>query len=336
MRVSRALAALCAGVSWIGCGGADEAAVPADAAGAQAAAAQPNANNQPPVIQEVKLTPAKPRPGESVSVKVSAQDPEGEPLSYEYRWRVAGTALDNKSSSYHVESVGRDSSIEVTVIAHDPQGGASEPMAATARVGNQSPQLLQVLLKPLGDVTSGNDITAEPRAIDAENDSIEYRYRWTLNGETLSIEDATLPAKLLKRGDKVVLEVWASDGLDETEPLESAPIEIHNGAPHILSSPGPIGPDGIFRYALRVEDPDGDKSFRYRLLKGPDGMSVGFDDGQVTWDPAGGSAGDHEVELAVEDLFGASTVQKFTLQVAFVTESAPVAKPEPAEAAPED
>ena len=148
MRVSRALAALCAGVSWLGCG-ADEAAAPADA-GAQAAAGEPSgAANQPPVIHEVKLTPLKPRPGESVSVKVNAQDPEGEPLSYEYRWRVGGAAVDHKSSSYHVESVGRDSSIEVTVIAHDPQGGASEPMAACRSRRMSSPYVLaQVRMVP--------------------------------------------------------------------------------------------------------------------------------------------------------------------------------------------
>ena len=329
MRVTRALAALCAGVCWLACGGGDEPAAPADTGAATGEQAQADPNNRPPVIQELALSPSRPRPGQTVTAQVAASDPEGEPLSYDFEWRVAGSKAGGNAPELHVESVPRESSIEVSVTARDPQGAASDPATAYARVGNLPPSIVNVLMQPVGLVTAGNDVTATPKATDPEGDELEYRYRWTLNGETLSVEGPTLPAKLLKRGDKVVLEVWANDGNDETEVLQSAPIEVANAAPRITSTPGAFGADGVFRYTVRADDPDGDKSFRYRLVKGPEGMSVGFDDGQVEWAPPVNAAGNHEVEVSVEDLYGAATTQKFALQFAFTTEPAPAAAATP-------
>jgi hypothetical protein len=326
MRVTRALAALCAGVCWVGCGGGDEPAAPAAAASPAGEQAQANPNNRPPVIEAVTLSPSRPRPGQSVRAQVVARDEEDDTLSYRYEWRVAGSPAGTDAAELHVEAVPRESSIEVTVVARDSDGGESDPATGYARVGNLPPTIVNVLMMPEGLVTAGNDVTATPKATDPEGDEIQYRYRWTLNGETLPNEGPKLPAKLLKRGDKVVLEVWASDGYEETEPLQSAPIEVVNASPRVTSTPGPIGADGVFRYTMRADDPDGDKSFRYRLVKGPQGMSVGFDDGLVEWTPGADATGNHEVEIAVEDLFGAATAQKFTLQIAFVTEPAPAAQ----------
>jgi hypothetical protein len=329
MRVTRALAALCAGVGcacWLACGG-DEPAAPADGA-ANPAGAQANPNNRRPVIDELHLSPSQPRPGQTVTAQIVASDPEGDTLSFDYEWRVGGVAVGVNGPELHAEGP-RETSIELTVIAHDTQGGDSDPATAYARVGNLPPVILDVWMQPTGQlVTAGHDVTATPRATDPEGDELEFRYRWTLNGETVPVDGPTLPAKLLKRGDKVVLEVWASDGDLETEPLESKPIEVTNAAPKVTSTPGAIGPDGVFRYTMRSEDPDGDKSFRYRMVKGPDGMTVGFNDGQVQWTPPPDAAGTHDVEISVEDLFGASSSQKFAIQLSYVTEPAPAAQAE--------
>jgi hypothetical protein len=328
MRVTRALAALCAGVGcacWLACGG-DEPAAPADG-GATPAAAQANPDNRPPVIDEVSLTPSRPRPGQTVTAQVVASDPEGETLAFDYKWRLGGADAGN-APELHAEGP-RETSIELTVVARDSQGAESDPATAYARIGNLPPTIVDVWMQPVGNlVTAGNDVTATPRAVDPENDELEFRYRWTLNGETVPVDGPTLPAKLLNRGDKIVLEVWASDGDEESEPLESKPIEVTNAAPHVTSTPGAIAPDGVFRYTVRAEDPDGDKTFRYRLVKGPAGMTIGFADGQVEWTPPPDAAGNHDVEISVEDSFGASSSQKFAIQLAYVTEQAPAAQAE--------
>lgn len=322
MRGWKAPAALCGWLLLQGCGG-DE---PAPAAGGEpAAAGASGAQNSPPVIEELALEPARPRPGQSVNARVVAHDPDGDPISLDYRWRVDGRRVEHADgrSSLHVEG-GRESSIEVTVVARDAHG-ESAPEMAMARVGNLPPTIVQVVMKPLGAVTAGNDVTASPRATDPEGSSIEYSYEWRVNDETVPVDGPTLPATLLKRGDRIELRVVASDGSDESEPLVSPPIEVVNATPKVVSRPGPIGPDGIFRYQVQAEDPDGDHAFRYRLAQGPKGMAIDFDDGQLRWEPPVDAAGKHEVEVEVEDLFGGSAKQRFTLELSYETEQVPAA-----------
>ena len=74
--------------------------------------------------------------------------------------------------------------------------------------------------------------------------------------------------------------------------------------------------------AGNTEDPDGDKVFRYRLLTGPHGMTVGFDDGEMKWSPPTDKPGSADVEIEVEDRFGGKAVHRFALEYAFETRKA--------------
>jgi hypothetical protein len=83
-----------------------------------------------------------------------------------------------------------------------------------------------------------------------------------------------------------------------------------------------------------VEDPDGDNAFRYRLVKGPSGMTIGFDDGQIKWEPPADAAGTHEVEVEVADLFGGKSTYRFSLELSYETvKSAPAASTQPSSGA---
>jgi hypothetical protein len=318
-------AALCC---WVGiaCGGDPD---PAPGAEQGADGALSSAINESPVIESVSLDPANPHPGQRVTARVEASDPEDDKITYDYRWRVNGWEVDsaNGQSSLHVEKNEPGASIEVTVVARDATG-ESAPLTASAQVGNLPPTIVQVVMRPLGQVNVGSDVTASPMATDPEGSEIEYRYSWRVNGDSVGDDGPTLPASAFKRGDRIELEVVASDGTDESEPLVSPPIEVANAAPHVVSQPGAIGADGVFRYKVEAEDPDGDKVFRYRLLKGPNGMTVGFDDGQMKWDPPSDAPGTADVEIEVEDRFGGKALHRFALEHSFQTEkaSAPPAK----------
>jgi len=318
-------AALCC---WVGvaCGGDPDPAPGAEEQGG--GDEQSSAINQAPVIESVSLDPTDPHPGQRVTARVEASDPEDDKISYDYHWRVNGWEVDSADgqASLHVEKNEPGASIEVTVVARDANG-ESEPITASARVGNLAPTIVQVVLRPLGQVNVGSDVTASPVATDPDGNEIEFHYTWRVNGNSAGEDGPTLPASAFKRGDKIELEVVASDGNGESEPLVSPPIEVANAAPRVVSTPGPIGSDGVFRYKLDTEDPDGDKMFRYRLVKGPNGMTVGFDDGQMKWEPPTDTPGTADVEIEVEDRFGGKAVHRFALQYAFETEkAAPPAK----------
>lgn len=328
------------GAVWIGglllagCGG-DETVVAPPAADTAAESAPLASGNQPPVIEEIVFEPRSPRPGERVTARVVARDPEGDPITLEYAWSAGGSPVEGSRPWVQVGNLERNAAVTVTVVASDA-GGKSAPESATARIGNTPPTLSKVVLEPASGVHAGTDIEASPRAVDPEGDVLEYSYRWSVNGSTLPIEGPTLPGRNFERGDVIVLEVVASDGSDETEPLASEAIRVENAPPHIISKAGAIGEDGVFHYTVQVEDPDGDRAFRYRLLKGPDGMAIGFDDGELRWEPPADAAGSHPIEIEVEDLFGGRTTQSFALQVAFETPEAQASAPaqKPAEASP--
>jgi hypothetical protein len=333
---AKAAATLCCLLA-VACGGDPEqpAGAAGESSGGEGSGGAIAAANQPPVIESVALEPAEPRPGESVSARVTATDPEGDLVTLDYRWRVAGMPAERSDGAptFHVEAIPTGTNIEVVVVARDAHG-ESAPVAARAEVGNLPPSIIQVDLMPSREVTAGTDVTASPKGMDPEGSSIDYRFQWSVNDSAVPVHTATLPASFFKRGDKISLEVVASDGDAESKPLFSAPIEVVNAAPKIVSQPGAIGSDGVFRYAVTAEDPDGDRVFRYRLAKGPVGMTVGFDDGKVVWDPPATATGSHEVEIEVADNQGARSLQRFTLDVSFSGEEPAAKPPAPAAEAP--
>jgi len=274
------------------------------------------ASNQAPVIDSVHLEPTNPRPGERITALVAATDPDGDPLEIEYRWRVDGKAVENAGRSLHVEHTSKGAVIELTVVVSD-RIDQSQPERLTTRVGNLAPRVLQVIIEPLGEVTAGRDIAARPRATDPDGDAITFRYRWTVNGNLVGGEHAALSSEHYKRGDKIELEVVATDGIDESEPLRSAEIPVVNSAPRIVSEPGQLSDSGVFSYQLQVEDADRDITFRYRLLNGPEGMDVDVVDGQVSWTPRPDQSGSHKVELEVEDMRGGRATQSFDVTISF-------------------
>jgi hypothetical protein len=171
---------------------------------------------------------------------------------------------------------------------------------------------------------------ATPVARDPDGDALEFRFRWTVNDETLEgQEEASLPTEGLESGDQIRVEVVASDGEGESDAAWSGVLLVGNAAPEIVSRPSAVGPGEAFRYRVDARDPEGDRSLRYQLRKGPEGMTINPILGEVHWQPRADQAGAHPVEIAVEDSRGARSVQAFELTV-----GSPPAAPTPAAAPP--
>ena len=109
--------------------------------------------------------------------------------------------------------------------------------------------------------------------------------------------------------------VSASDGENESDPIDTARERVVHANPKIVSVPGSISREAIFRYTVEFERPLGTEDVRYRLRTGPNGMWVNPVSGEITWRPRPSQRGSHTVEVAVEDSRGAVTVQAFRLEV---------------------
>ena len=290
---------------------ADETAVPASPA-----------LDEPPRIESVTLEPRAPRPGERLRARVDAVDPEGQELRFEYEWKLDGARIEGATGpSLHVRGgAGKGAVVALEVVALDPSNQRSRAGNASVRVGNSPPVIHGLVIEPLQEVTGGTDVTAIPKASDPDGDELSFDYRWDVNGSTVRNEGPTLPGSAFSRGDTIVVQVVANDGTADSDPLRSEPIPVVNAPPRITSAPGSFDDQGRFVYRVEAEDPDGDGSFRYRLLEAPPGMSLDIVDGTVSWTPREDQAGRHPVRIQVSDAQGASTTQSFVMSLDFEQE----------------
>ncbi len=308
-----------AAIAW-GCGSSEQPK-PSGPSMAQAPA-QARATNGAPVVGDVRLDPTRPRPGHRIRALVQASDPDGDPVELSYHWTAGGRALPEATAEATVPELPKGTRIEVAVVASD--GRAESPARIGAgQVGNLPPELVAIRLEPPGEVNVGVAVVAVPQAQDPDGDEMRFEYAWSVNGESAGDDTPSFDTTKLHRGDTVQVRVVANDGEEDGNAIESPPLRVGNAAPKITSSPGGFERDGSFRYTVTASDPDGDRTLRFRLVKGPEGMTVDSLTGEMQWKPTAAQAGKHEVEVAAEDLQGGSGTQRFELRVG--TDAAPAA-----------
>jgi hypothetical protein len=300
----------------LACGEPESEVTGAPMARPEPAAEGEDAGNRAPQIDALALSQPSPRPGETVAAEVRASDPDGDTVSLSYVWRIDGEEQPEKGASFRV-SGDRSSQIELEVTPRDGKM-IGAPKTITARIGNQVPVIHGIRFQNNQAFQAGADLVAEPQVVDADGDSVELTYRWYVNDELVdSATGAVLPARAFKVGDRIRLAVSASDGVDTSSTLEADAVTVDNAAPRITSDvPASFDEDGVFRYQVVAEDPEGG-ALRYRLLQAPSGMTLDPIDGRLVWTPSDQQRGKNPVELEVIDARGAAAVQSFALNVDF-------------------
>ncbi len=318
------IGAACVGAG-IGCGGGEPPAP--DAAVRAALAPAASEANRAPQIERLRLEPAEPMPGDRVRAVVSVRDPDGDRVTQEFRWELAGAPLAASGAEIELRGAAKGDPLEVWVSASDGRA-ESEPARASTTVANRRPVLENVALQPIGAVLPGEPALATPVARDPDGDAVEFRFRWTVNQARVDApEEASFATAGLAPGDEIRVQVVASDGESESDAVWSGVLLVGNAAPEIVSTPAAVALGEPFRYSVEARDPEGDRSLRYQLRKGPEGMSMNPILGEVHWQPRPEQAGVHAVEIAVEDSRGARVVQVFELTVG-APAAAPPAAPE--------
>jgi hypothetical protein len=90
--------------------------------------------------------------------------------------------------------------------------------------------------------------------------------------------------------------------------------------------PKPERDGDAFRYQFEAKDPDGDRSLRFSLVEGPQGMTIDPIYGIATWRPTKEQAGVQTIEVAVRDSQGASAALRFQVTVTATETPAPGAE----------
>lgn len=285
---------------------AREDAVPADERG----------ENQAPVVERVVLHPTRPLPGNRIEARIDVSDADGDPIRLSVEWRQAGRVIARgPETSVTPERLRKGDEVEVVVTATDGRD-ESDPVRVATTAGNRAPLIQALYLTPAGEVKPGDAVTAAPEGQDADGDPLEYEFEWWLNGRVVRDADqATFDTSTLQRRDRLQARVRVTDGDEWSPTAESMVLELANRPPKIAGVPAIEAVGGGIHADLQAEDPDGDKSLRFRLVEGPQGLSIDPVSGRVSWKPASGTTGTHPVEVAVADSFGAESKLRFELSV---------------------
>jgi len=307
---------LWAGTGFLAACGQNEVATPSGRSMGAAAQTISESRNRPPEIESVTFEPVAPRPGSQIQARVAVRDPDGDAVELRYAWSIDGSGVATDGSHILLpRTVRKGAPIEVVVVAHDGVT-ESDPAQARARIGNRPPAILAVHLDPAQGIRVGDPISAVLQVRDADEDRLEPWYAWFVNGEPVDESGERLSTEGLARGDEVRVRAWVSDGTEQSAPRDSAPVRIGNSAPIILSSPAGLSADGVLRYVLEAEDPDGDRNLRYALISGPEGARVDPNRGELVWTASRDQVGTHVFEIEVVDDHGGMSRQRFEVGVA--------------------
>lgn len=160
---------------------------------------------------------------------------------------------------------------------------------------NHPPVIRAVTLMP-EPIAPGEAVQAQVDAEDEDGDSVLLRHQWFANGEPMAGEiKSTILPTMLKRGDRLAVEVVPLDGKTNGVPVRSAPVTMPNSPPEATRltlgpSPAHIGD----RVDVEVEgkDRDGDAvTYRYRWFRNNGPVEGGRGD-QPSLDTTGFARGD--------------------------------------------
>lgn len=267
-----------------------------------------------PSIDRIVFEPETPTAGAKLRAVVEASDADSENLWFRYAWTIDGEPVRGAAAELDLGNASRGETVEVTVVASDGVN-ESEPEQESATLENAPPRLVRVEVLPAGELIAGTTITVRPEVRDADGDPVTLEYEWSVNGRDLRESGASLETKSLKRGDRVAVQIVASDGEDESEPFTTPALEVVNTPPRFVSKPGKPSSDGVFRYRVAAEDPDGDLGLQFHLEKAPEGMEIDSASGAILWVPRRDQVGVHTVSVIADDLRGGRSRQNFDVTV---------------------
>ncbi len=186
-----------------------------------------------PSMPGIEIQPQPPSLGQDlVAVVTTASiDPEGEAVSYSYRWRVDDVAEESvPHDTVPADRLIRGQVWAVEVFARDPQENLSEPGTATTIIPDTAPSAPEIAISP-ATPTQAQDLLCEvtTESIDSDpGDIITYSYAWEKDSVSTG-----LTGNVLAWGETAVGENWgctvrASDGTLDGDPATDS-VSISEG-----------------------------------------------------------------------------------------------------------
>ena len=274
--------------------------------------------NHLPIIRSVRIVPIPVVLNQPLSVQVDGFDSDGDVITYRHQWKINNSPETFSALSSKI--LKRGDRISVTVIPYD---GSADGVAfrAEAVVVNTPPEVTRLFFDP-AVVRVGDRVQTHVEGSDADQDPIEYRFRWWRNNSEVADGDVTeLDTTRFAKGDMIVVEATPSDQTSKGKSKLSAPMTIVNSPPRITSVPPVTIERGRYVYSVTASDPDGDL-LTYALEFSPPGMKIDKKTGRIEWPLTGKLAGSHKIRLTATDSEEAQAFQEFDVTLSMPAGSA--------------
>ncbi|MBE0433283.1 hypothetical protein IBX73_07450 [candidate division WOR-3 bacterium] len=267
--------------------------------------------NNPPVLQNVTLLPAKPTVQSEITARILASDRDGDPITFEVKWFVNDFMI-GEGMSLSSSEIKKGDRIFAEVTPYDGKTYGAIMRSGEITIGGFQPRILSVSVMPEIIYVTTPRITLNALFEDADNDNIDLIVHWLVNDEVLDNTSNVLPlAPLgLKKNDVITGAAFVDDGEHRSEafPFE---ITIANSPPAFRTRIDSVrtSNERVY-YTVPIYDPD-DDPLTFELLQAPDGIMIDADQG-IIYGAASGTAV-FEIHVRATDAEGAYLDAKFTL-----------------------
>jgi hypothetical protein len=276
---------------------------------------QSGSGNLPPVVKSAKILNDPLTLTDPIAIKIDAEDPEREAVSFRYQWYVNDALLVGQTgSTLPADLLRRGQTVSVEITPSDGSRKGQPYRTAAVLVGNTPPRVIRVSLTPQV-AHSGDRLEVQVDAIDLDHDLVDLRYRWLKNNAVMKEgEEPFLDTKGLAMRDEIVVEVTAHDPISAGSSLRSDPVILGNSAPKIVSNPPAPETSDHFEYAVKAVDLDGDR-LTYQLTTAPPGMTISEESGRINWQIPADQHGIFHVKVVAKDERGGIAYQEFDLNI---------------------
>ena len=217
-------------------------------------------DNAPPTMSTVLLTNPAPQTEDVLGVTGTASDPDGDPVTITWEWRVDGkTVLTGADSLDGAVYFDKGQTVEVAGTPHDATHSGVE-MIASVVILNTPPVTETAQLHPESPTTS-DPIAATSTTSDADGDGVTVSHNWAVNGVPVKgVSGDTLDPSAFVRGDVITVEIIPHDGTENGTSLVSSGVIATNTPPDVSVVIDPAAPttSSVLTATVADDDPDGD------------------------------------------------------------------------------
>jgi hypothetical protein len=131
------------------------------------ARAEARVQNRRPTLVGVAVRPQpEVLPGETLVATAQANDPDGDPIEYRYRWRLNGELQMDTGDTFETDALVKGDEVQAIVVASDGDADSDDLASVVVRVGNLHPEIVSI---PEGNWTT-EGFSYEVQARDPDND----------------------------------------------------------------------------------------------------------------------------------------------------------------------